>query len=79
MRTLEVEFLGKFEPIFETALVYESGDQLGTFGEITLDKKPHATVPLRATAKRLLLGVFQDQHSIEKAQRYYTSTSNSKI
>ncbi len=39
MRTLEVEFLGEFESIFETALVHESGDQLGTFGEITLDKK----------------------------------------
>jgi hypothetical protein len=39
MRTLEVEFLGEFESIFENALVYESGDQLGTFGEITLDKK----------------------------------------
>jgi hypothetical protein len=36
---LEVKFLGEFESIFENALVYESGDQLGTFGEVTLDKK----------------------------------------
>ncbi len=50
MRTLEIEFLGEFKSIIETALVYESGDQLGTFGEITLDKKSHATVPLSHTA-----------------------------
>ncbi len=37
--TLEVEFLGEFESIFETALDHESEDLLGTFGEITLDKK----------------------------------------
>jgi hypothetical protein len=41
-----VEFLGEFKSILKNALVYESGDQLGTFGEITLDKKSHATVPL---------------------------------
>ncbi len=29
-----------------TALDHKSGDQLGTFFEITLDKKSHATVPL---------------------------------
>ncbi len=39
MRTLEVKFLGELESIFENALAYESGDQLGCFGEITLDKK----------------------------------------
>jgi hypothetical protein len=49
MRTLEVEFLGKFESMFENALAYESGDQLGCFGEITVDKKSHATVPLKRT------------------------------
>ncbi len=38
-QTLEVEYLGKFESIFETALDQESEGQLGTFGEITLDKK----------------------------------------
>jgi hypothetical protein len=43
---LEVEFLGEFESIFETALDHESENLLGTFGEITLDKKTHATVPL---------------------------------
>jgi hypothetical protein len=36
---LEVEFFAEFESIFETALYHESEDQLGTFGEITLDKK----------------------------------------
>ncbi len=45
-RNSEVKFLGKFESIFETAIDHESGDQLGTFGEITLEKKSHATVPL---------------------------------
>jgi hypothetical protein len=34
-KTLEVEFLGKFESLLETALDHESEDQLGTFGEIT--------------------------------------------
>jgi hypothetical protein len=32
--------------MFETAFDHESEDQLGTFGKISLDKKPHATVPL---------------------------------
>jgi hypothetical protein len=36
---LEVEFLGEFASIFENALADEPGDQLGRFGEITLDKK----------------------------------------
>jgi hypothetical protein len=44
---LEVECPGKFESIFETALNNKSDDLLGTFGEITLDKKSHATVPLK--------------------------------
>jgi hypothetical protein len=38
---LEVKFLGEFESID-----HKSEDQLGTFGEITVDKKVHATVPL---------------------------------
>jgi hypothetical protein len=38
-KILEVEFLGEFESIFKTALDRKSEDQLGTFGEITLDKK----------------------------------------
>jgi hypothetical protein len=38
-RTLEIKYLGEFESIFETALDHESGDQVGTFGDITLDKK----------------------------------------
>ncbi len=46
-KTLEFEFLNEFESIFKTALNHESEDQLGTFGEITLDKKSHTTVPFR--------------------------------
>jgi hypothetical protein len=46
-RTLEAKFLGEFESIFETALDHESGDQLGTFGEITLDKKISCYCPLK--------------------------------
>jgi hypothetical protein len=38
-KTLEVEFPGEFEFIFETALDHESKDQLGTLGETTLDTK----------------------------------------
>ncbi len=37
-KTLKVEFFGEFESIFETSLDHESEDQLGSFGEITLDK-----------------------------------------
>ncbi len=47
MRTLEVEFLGEFESILENALEYESGDQLGYFGEITLDKKISRYCPFK--------------------------------
>ncbi len=46
-KTLEVAIIGKFVSIFETTLDQESEDQLGTFGKITLDKKSHATVPLK--------------------------------
>ncbi len=43
-RNLKVEYLGEFESISKIALNRESGDQLGTFGEITWLKKSHATV-----------------------------------
>jgi hypothetical protein len=43
-KDLRSGFLGEFESIFETALDHKSDDQLGTFGEITLDKKSHVTV-----------------------------------
>jgi hypothetical protein len=33
--------------MFENALVYESGDQFGTFGEITLDKKISRYCPFK--------------------------------
>ncbi len=46
-KTLEFEFLGEFESVFETALDPESEDLMGTFGEITLDKKFDPTVALR--------------------------------
>ncbi len=46
-RTLEIKFLGELEFIFETALDHESGDQLGTFGEITLDKKISCYCPFK--------------------------------
>ncbi len=44
---LKFEYLREFESIFETALDHESGDQLGTIGEITGDKKSHATFTFR--------------------------------
>jgi hypothetical protein len=47
VRTLEVKFLGKFESIFKNALAYESGDQLGSLGEITLDKKNSCYCPFK--------------------------------
>jgi hypothetical protein len=55
MRTLEVEFLGEFESIFENALAYESGDQLGRFGEITLDKKISRYCPFKVRKERKIL------------------------
>jgi hypothetical protein len=54
-RTLEVEFLGEFESIFGTALDNKTGERLGTFGEITLDKKSYANVPLRLFEKEFKL------------------------
>jgi hypothetical protein len=43
--TLKVEFLGKFESTVypEIPSDHTSGNQLGTFGEITSDKKSQAT------------------------------------
>jgi hypothetical protein len=46
--TLKVECLGEFECKFETVLDPESEDHVGTFGDIILDKKSYATVPLRS-------------------------------
>jgi hypothetical protein len=45
--------------MFETALNHKLEDQLGTFGEITLDKKSHATDPLRPQCRYK----FQPLHS----------------
>ncbi len=42
---VEVKYLCEFEYIFKAALDYKSGDQLRTLNEITVDKKPYATVP----------------------------------
>ncbi len=39
MGHIEVEFLGEFKSVFETALDHESGEKLGTFVWITLGKK----------------------------------------
>ncbi len=50
-KTLEVEFLGEFESMFETALDQESEDLLGTFGEITLDKKVSRYFLFKRTVK----------------------------
>ncbi len=47
---LKVEFLGEFEFIFETALDHASEDQLGTSGEITLDRKISRYCPIKITA-----------------------------
>ncbi len=38
-KTFKVEYLSKFEYVLETALDHESGNQLGTLGEITFDKQ----------------------------------------
>ncbi len=38
-RPLKVEYLSEFKSIVKTALDHKSRDQIGTFGEITLDKK----------------------------------------
>jgi hypothetical protein len=39
---------------FEAASVYESGDQLGTFGAITLDKKISRYCPFKQASKKML-------------------------
>jgi hypothetical protein len=44
---LKVKYLSEFESIFENTVDHISEDQLGTFSEITLDKKSHATIPLK--------------------------------
>jgi hypothetical protein len=60
---LEIEFLGEFESIFEAALVNESGDQSGTFGEITLDKKISRYCPFK--------GAFFYFHRAERTNGIY--------
>jgi hypothetical protein len=52
--------------MFETALVKKSEDQLGTFGEITLDKKSRATVPLRLFNLWILLPGSKDTLKLEE-------------
>ncbi len=44
----KVEYLGRFKYIFETASGHEPGDQLGTFGEIILDKKISRYCPCKS-------------------------------
>jgi hypothetical protein len=46
---LKVEYLVEFESKFETVLDDESGSQLGTFGEITLDNKISRYCPFKIT------------------------------
>jgi hypothetical protein len=55
MRTLSkrivtylIKYLGEFKFIFETILVYESGDQMGSFDAKNRHRKYHAWAPLRA-------------------------------
>jgi hypothetical protein len=50
-KTLEVEYLGEFESIFETAFDQESEDQFGSFGKITLDKKISRYCPFKTQAQ----------------------------
>jgi hypothetical protein len=45
--TYLIEYLGKFEFIFETILDYESGDQMGTFDA----KKPPSKISCLGTFK----------------------------
>jgi hypothetical protein len=45
--TYLIEYLGKFEFIFETILDYESGDQMGSFDE----KKPPSKISCLGTFK----------------------------
>jgi hypothetical protein len=47
MLTYLIEYLGKFEFIFETVLGYVSGDQMGYFEFKKLSRKSHAWAPLR--------------------------------
>jgi hypothetical protein len=47
-RNFQVENLGVFESIFETASEHEPRDKLATFGEITLDIKISRYCPIKA-------------------------------
>jgi hypothetical protein len=47
--------------MFETALVYESGKQLSTFGEITLDKKISRYCPFKDMGIAVRRGNAADQ------------------
>jgi hypothetical protein len=44
--TYLIEYLGKFEFIFETILDYESRDQMGSFDAKKRHQKSHAWAPL---------------------------------
>ncbi len=57
--SLEVEFLGKFESIFGTALNLESGDQLGTFGEITFRQKNLTLLSLQSQKGKITEGLYK--------------------
>jgi hypothetical protein len=46
--TYLIEYLGKFEFIFETVLDYESRDQMGSFEAKKRSRKSHAWEPLRS-------------------------------
>ncbi len=75
MRTLEIELLGEFESIFETALVHESGDQLGNFGQITFDKKISRYCPFKA-ALSLTMSQYPQQAAL-RAQKKGKKALNS--
>ncbi len=44
--TYLIEYLGKFDFIFETVLGYVSGDQMGSFEAKNRSQKSHASAPL---------------------------------
>jgi hypothetical protein len=56
--TYLIEYLGKFEFIFETVLGYVSGDQMGYFERKKRSRKSHAWAPLSADLNQGILGDF---------------------
>ncbi len=58
--TYLIEYLGKFEFIFETVLDHESRDHMGSFDAKKRHRKSHAWAPLTGVETRLKRSVLMN-------------------